>query len=111
MKKWTKVLSAFVVATVMSAGMAAAAGCDGCGGDDETPKHEHNYTWVDNGDGKHKGTCDVDGCDEPEKLENHVDANENNKCDVCDAPMGGGTVDPPVTEKVTVTFMNGTNKV
>ena len=59
MKKWTKVLSAFVVATVMSASMATAVGC---GGDDD--KHEHNYatTWTTDAN-KHWHECLNDGCD------------------------------------------------
>ncbi len=97
MKKWTKVLSSFVVATVMSTGLAAVAGCDSCDGDNGG--HQHSYTWVDNGDGTHTGTCGVDGCDAPEiKNEAHAwDADDT--CGKCDAVKT-----PEPVGKVTVTF-------
>ena len=93
MKKWTKVLSAFVVATVMGVGVASAAGCDGC---DDKGEHVHTYAtvWSSDKDGHwHDSTCGH----EPEAKQNHVDADENGKCDVCDYEMGTQT--PPVDEK------------
>lgn len=109
MKKWTKVLSAFVVATVMSASMATAVGC---GGDDD--KHEHNYatTWTTDAN-KHWHECLNDGCDAKIKDEGaHVDAKingtdtagEDGLCDVCDYKIKDVT--PPTPDgKVTVTFV------
>ncbi len=94
MKKWTKVLSAFVVATVMGVGVASAAGCDGC--DNKEGEHVHTYAtvWSSDKDGHwHESTCGHD----PEAKQNHVDADENGKCDVCDYEMGTQT--PPVDEK------------
>ena len=109
MKKWTKVLSAFVVATVMSASMVTAVGC---GGDDD--KHEHNYatTWTTDAN-KHWHECLNDGCDAKIKDEGaHVDAKingtdtagEDGLCDVCDYKIKDVT--PPTPDgKVTVTFV------
>ncbi len=109
MKKWTKVLSAFVVATVMSASVATAVGC---GGDDD--KHEHNYatTWTTDAN-KHWHECLNDGCDAKIKDEGaHVDAKingtdtagEDGLCDVCDYKIKDVT--PPTPDgKVTVTFV------
>ena len=93
MKKWTKVLSAFVVATVMSVGVASVAGCDGC---DDKGEHVHTYAtvWSSDKDGHwHESTCGH----EPEAKQNHADADENGKCDVCDYDMG--TQIPPVENK------------
>ena len=107
MKKWTKVLSAFVVATVMSTGIAAITGCDSCGDDD---KHEHNYatTWSSGADG-HWHECLNDGCDEKQKdFAAHVDNKingtetdgEDGLCDVCNYKIKDVTPEG----KVTVTF-------
>ena len=108
MKKWTKVLSAFIVATVMSTGIAAITGCDSCGDDD---KHEHNYatTWSSGADG-HWHECLNDGCDEKQKdFAAHVDNKingtetdgEDGLCDVCNYKIKDVT---PPADKVTVTF-------
>ena len=39
--------------------------CDVCGRV-VLPAHQHDYQWVDNGDGTHKQHCDVNFCDEPD---------------------------------------------
>ena len=90
MKKWTKVLSAFVVATVMSAGMAAVAGCDGCGGDEH--KHTYGTDWKGVEAGHyHESTCGH----ADSKLEPHVDntinatgaEGQDGICDLCNWVM------------------------
>lgn len=103
MKKWTKALSAFVVATVMSTGLATVTACGG-NKDDNGNSHNHNYVFVDNGDGTHSERCNAEGeCDQQVRSNGaHVDENNDGKCDDCAANVGGSTV-----EKVTITFKDG----
>ena len=61
--------------------------------------HVHNYTdWkVDENDAtKHVGTCDnTDGkCDALTKTEDHVDTDEDNVCDKCEAEIDNGSEKP-----------------
>lgn len=118
MKKWTKVLSAFVVATVMSASMATAIGC---GGDDDD-KHQHNYstTWSTGADG-HWHECQNDGCDEKKiDFSAHVDtkingtetAGEDGLCDICDYKIKDISKPTPGPEDEDPTIVDGkiTNK-
>lgn len=101
MKKWTKVLSAFVVATVMSTGISAIAGCSGCG-DDE---HQHAYKaeWSKDKDGHWKESdCGHEPSDKEVHIDEYVNGTEtktpDGKCDVCEWAMSVPVV------KVTVTF-------
>lgn len=106
MKKWTKVLSAFVVASVMCVGVSAAAGCDGCDNGDE---HTHTYKteWSKNENGHWlDSTCGHNPTDaEPHKDEYTNGTEEkvpDGKCDVCEYDVGLVVIPPEV--KVTVTF-------
>lgn len=91
MKKLTKLLSIFVMASVVGTGVAAMVACNS---DGET--HTHHYGYTDNGDGKtHTATCDNGDSTISDQL--HVDGNNDNVCDDC-----GGTIDakgeePPKT--------------
>ena len=118
MKKWTKVLSAFVVATVMSASVATSIGC---GGDDDN-KHEHNYSssWSSGADG-HWHECQNDGCDAKQKdFAAHVDVKNNatqadgedGLCDVCGYKIKDVTPGPGGDEEEDATIVDGkiTNK-
>ena len=118
MKKWTKVLSAFVVATVMSASVATSIGC---GGDDDN-KHEHNYStsWSSGADG-HWHECQNDGCDAKQKdFSAHVDVKNNatqadgedGLCDVCGYKIKDVTPGPGGDEEEDATIVDGkiTNK-
>ena len=109
MKKWTKVLSTFVVATVMSAGMAAVAGCDSCGGDkpDGGDQHTHTYAadWKSDKDGHWKeSTCGHEDSEKQaheDKLTNGTDIETaDDLCDICGYDL---SVPNPV-DQVTVTF-------
>ncbi len=63
--------------------IAATVGFSACKRKNEQT-HDHNYAWVDNGDGTHKQHCSVDGCDEPDiKIGSH-EYNEDGVC-VCGA--------------------------
>ncbi|MDE7087603.1 MAG: InlB B-repeat-containing protein [Clostridia bacterium] len=105
MNKLTKLLSVFIIAGAIGTGVAGAVGCSNT---DPKPEGEHNHqTWsekgTDNGNGTHKLTCTTDGCTET-KNEDHKDANNDKKCDVCDAAMGGGTTqDPNAITSITIT--------
>ncbi|MDE7379515.1 MAG: Ig-like domain-containing protein, partial [Clostridia bacterium] len=98
MNKLTKLLSVFIIAGAVGAGVAGVAGCktNKPSTDDNKPTHEHNYTWVDDENGKCHQHCGVDGCDAPDlTAQEHVDANKNGKCDNCQA-------DVVVIESVTI---------
>lgn len=84
MNKLTKLLSVFVIAGAVGASVAGIAGCakkdDGNNGG-----HTHNYTWVDDNNGKCHEHCSVDGCDAPDKpAQDHV-WGDDNECDHCGA--------------------------
>lgn len=96
MNKVTKLLSVFILAGAVGAGVAGVAGCNKGGNDD---KHEHHYTWVADADGnKCHEECDAKGeCDAKVKpSQAHVDTKNNetgaagadNKCDNCGATIG-----------------------
>ncbi|MCM1438529.1 MAG: hypothetical protein NC131_04885 [Roseburia sp.] len=93
MNKLTKLLSVFVIAGAIGAGVAGAVGCNKGSG---TPKHEHKYTYtVDDTDAtKHKGHCAEDGCDAPDITDVHH-WNDQNKCKECNAekPSEGGKLE------------------
>ncbi|MDE7439038.1 MAG: hypothetical protein K2N23_00785, partial [Clostridia bacterium] len=78
--------------------------CEKCGvdkPDEPNPEHKHNYTYTDNGDGTHTGTCAVDGCDAPTlEPEEHV-WGANNTC-ACGAKKPN---DRPAPAENTVSFV------
>ncbi|MDE6557481.1 MAG: bacterial Ig-like domain-containing protein [Clostridia bacterium] len=76
MKKLTKLLSVFVIAGALCAGVAGTAGCT-----EHTPKH--NYTYTDNNDGTHDGVCTDDGCDKVIDNEPHI-WGADKKCTKCE---------------------------
>lgn len=83
MNKLTKVLSVFIIAGAIGTGVAGVAGCT------KKDNHTHAYTYTANSDGKtHNGACDC-GKD-PITNQNHVDENNDKKCDLCLADLGGG---------------------
>ena len=82
MNKLTKVLSVFIIAGVIGTGAAGIAGCKKDNG------HTHSYSYTDNADGTHNGTCDCGK--EPITNEAHVDADGNKVCDKCDAAITSG---------------------
>ncbi len=85
MNKLTKLLSVFVIAGALGAGVAGVAACKGNGGDSSDGGHHHNYTWVDDENGQCHEHCDVEGCDTPDKSpQDHVWGNDN-ICDNCKA--------------------------
>ncbi len=85
MNKLTKVLSVFIIAGAIGTGVAGVAGCT------KKDNHTHAYTYTANSDGKtHNGACDC-GKD-PITNQNHVDENNDKKCDLCLADLGGGEV-------------------
>ena len=60
--------------------------CEQC--DTQRPssqEHNHDYKWVDNGDGTHKQHCAVDGCDEPDKSAGNHNFGADGKCEQCEA--------------------------
>ena len=97
MNKLTKLLSVFVIAGALGAGIAGVTACNkggngGGGGGGETPTHE--YTYTQNSDQKtHNGVCKVDGCTEHSPITNEACVDEKNnetqaagkdgKCDKC----------------------------
>ena len=84
MNKLTKVLSVFIIAGVIGTGAAGIAGCK----KDNGTNHTHSYSYTDNADGTHNGTC---GCGKaPITNEAHVDADGNKVCDKCDAAITSG---------------------
>ena len=84
MNKLTKVLSVFIIAGVIGTGAAGIAGCK----KDNGTNHTHSYSYTDNADGTHNGTCDCGK--EPITNEAHVDADGNKVCDKCDAAITSG---------------------
>ncbi len=83
MNKLTKVLSVFIIAGAIGTGVAGVAGCT------KKDNHTHAYTYTANSDGKtHNGACDC-GKD-PITNQSHVDENNDKKCDLCLADLGGG---------------------
>ncbi|MCM1438362.1 MAG: hypothetical protein NC131_04015 [Roseburia sp.] len=93
MNKLTKLLSVFVIAGALGAGVA---GISACKGGDSTPKHEHKYTYtLDETDKtKHNGHCAEDGCDAPDINEEHH-WNDQNKCKECNATKPSGEGENP----------------
>lgn len=85
MNKLTKLLSVFVIAGALGAGIAGVTGCKKGNGDGDGG-HTHNYQWVDDKNGTtHHEHCDVSGCDLPDKeSEAHVWGTDN-VCDKCEA--------------------------
>lgn len=98
MKKWNKVLSVFLIAIVISCGVALVAGCDSCVED----LHEHTYSsvWSKDKIGHwHDYSC---GHGRSETFP-HSDKDGDGICDVCEWII----VPPATIEKVTVTFITG----
>lgn len=77
MNKITKLLSVFVIAGTVSAGVAAFAGCHTHTYDEKWSTSETQH-W-------HAATCEHE--DEKKDLGNHVDANDDGKCDTCGYQM------------------------
>ena len=77
MNKLTKLLSVFVIAGALGAGVAGVTACGGKGG-----AHTHNYSYTDNHNGTHDGTCQC-GKD-PITGEAHI-WGDDNICDKCEA--------------------------
>lgn len=81
MNKLTEVLSVFIIAGVIGTGAAGIAGCK------KDKGHTHSYSFTDNADGTHNGTC---SCDTLVSNEPHVDENKDDKCDKCGAVISTG---------------------
>lgn len=131
MNKLTKLLSVFLIAGVIGTGVAGVAGCKkdkdddqtnieqpggdenkpGTGGNENNPTtHTHTYgeEGTDLGNGKHKLVCT--GCDAGteghEKIEDHKDEDNNNKCDVCDAVIDTTLVTTVIIETAKNTHLS-----
>ena len=101
MKKLTKLLSIFVMASVVGTGVAGMAACNS---DEDT--HTHHYSYTDNGDGKtHTATCDNGDSTITDQL--HVDGDKNNVCDNCGGEItSGSTVEQGTVTNVGITAKN-----
>ncbi len=86
MNRLTKLLSVFVIASTVSVGAFGLAGCHKHTFDEENWKTSETQHW-------HAATCEH--ADEKKDLGNHVDANDDGKCDVCDYQMDE---EPPAHE-------------
>lgn len=94
MNKLTKLLSVFILAGAVGAGVAGVSACKS-NDDNNEPTHTHNYTYTPNNDGTHNGTCNGEGtCDAPTISNEACVDNKNNetqaagadgKCDKCGA--------------------------
>lgn len=80
MNKLTKLLSVFVIAGALGAGVAGITACKKGGGGGSTPTpppsgvthtSDHELNYRDNNNGTHKITCGVDGCDFEETNSEH----------------------------------------
>lgn len=89
MSKLTKLLSVFVIASTVTAGVAALAGCHTHTYDEKWSTSETQH-W-------HAATCAHE--DQKKDLGDHVDANDDGKCDVCGYQM-------EVEEEHTHTYSN-----
>lgn len=96
MNKLTKLLSVFILAGAVGAGVAGVAGCTKKDDGNNGGGHTHNYTWVNDNNGKCHEHCGVAGCDLPDKpAQDHVDTKNNQtqangadgKCDHCGATL------------------------
>ena len=96
MNKLTKLLSVFILAGAVGAGVAGVAGCTKKDDGNNGGGHTHNYTWVNDNNGKCHEHCGVAGCDTPDKpAQDHVDTKNNQtqangadgKCDHCGATL------------------------
>lgn len=96
MNKLTKLLSVFILAGAVGAGVAGVAGCTKKDDGNNGGGHTHNYTWVNDNNGKCHEHCGVAGCDTPDKpAQDHVDTKNNEtqangadgKCDHCGATL------------------------
>lgn len=104
MKK--KALLVFTLAAVSAAALAAA-GCSK-GDKDNTPPHQHSYTWVTTDPDNHWQACD---CGAQKDVGNHVDIkiNADNSdgadgvCDVCGKTLGSAD-DPDAPKSYSVSF-------
>lgn len=95
MNKLTKLLSVFVIAGALGAGVAGAVGCNK--GND----HTHNYIYTQNDDGTHSAGCD--GCDEKIDHEAHTYGSDG-KC-ACGAEKATGVT---ITNTETEIYVNNT---
>ncbi|MDE7085002.1 MAG: Ig-like domain-containing protein, partial [Clostridia bacterium] len=107
MNKLTKLLSVFVIAGAIGAGVAGVAGCKKSNG------HSHKYSYtVDVEDAtKHNGVCDCGK--NPVLKQDHVDTKDGDGiCDLCGAPVNpqqGG--DEVTVTSVTVSAAGGATSV
>ena len=114
MNKITKLLSVFVIAGAIGAGVAGVAGCKKSNGH----SHKYNYT-VDVEDAtKHNGVCDCGK--NPILKQDHVDTKNNETgaagadgiCDLCGAPVNPQQPgDEPTVTSVTVSAAGGATSV
>lgn len=97
MNKLTKLLSVFILAGAVGAGVAGVSACKS-NDDNNEPTHTHSYTYTPNNDGTHNGTCNgTEGtCDAPTISNEACVDNKNNetqasgadgKCDKCGATV------------------------
>lgn len=88
MNKWTKLLSVFVLAGAIGAGVAGVAGCKK--NENDGGAHTHSYTYTPSAESKkHDATCGVEGCDAPTITgEDCVDENHDDVCDKCKQFIG-----------------------
>ena len=94
MKKWTKVLSAFVVAAVMSVGVGTSVGC-GKKNNDNGTEHEHTWanTWSKDASGHwHAATCEGHENIKDEVKPHVYDDDQDTTCNTCGYER---TVTPP----------------
>ena len=72
MKRKLPVISVLIISIICLLALSACSVFEGIFGEDWLgglnfgAGHEHDYQWVDNGDGTHKQHCDVSGCKEPD---------------------------------------------
>lgn len=114
MNKITKLLSVFVIAGAIGAGVAGVAGCKKSNGH----SHKYNYT-VDVEDAtKHNGVCDCGK--NPILKQDHIDTKNNETgaagadgiCDLCGAPVNPQQPgDEPTVTSITVSAAGGATSV
>ena len=116
MNKLTKLLSVFIIAGALGAGIAGVAGCKknggsgGGGGETVTHTESHKLKHEEKaGTGKHTTTCTVEGCDYVPTENDHV-WGDDNVCDDCGAVKIAvqkieisGAEEVAVGEKITLT--------
>lgn len=82
MNKLTKLLSVFILAGAVGAGVAGVAACKKDDGDGSGHKHNYEYIQIEGNDQKHTVHCKNDGHEGGDTQEDHHWV--NGKCDKCD---------------------------